>query len=124
MKKADFVVPIGPGTIAGYVADKGRTVLIDDVYDIPKRSPHKFDPTREHQRYKTRSMFCFPLKNYQDKVTGVVQLINCRPRKNAKPVPFNPSVETLVAPIARVVGHSIERAEMLEQNQKQEQDLA
>lgn len=115
VKRADFIVPIGPGTIAGHVAHKGRTVLIDDVYDIPKRSPFKFDPKFEHRNYKTHSMFCFPLKNLQDEVIGVVQLINCRARKKANPVPFSPDVEQLVAPIARVVGHSIERAEMLDQ---------
>ena len=115
MKRADFIVPIGPGTIAGHVAHKGRTVLIDDVYDIPKRSPFKFDPKFERRNYKTHSMFCFPLKNLQDEVIGVVQLINCRVRKKANPVPFAPDVEQLVAPIARVVGHSIERAEMLDQ---------
>ena len=60
-------------------------------------------------------MFCFPLKNFQNEVIGVVQLINCRPRKRSGPVPFDPDVETLVAPIARVVGHSIERAEMLDE---------
>ena len=115
MKRADFIVPIGPGTIAGHVAHKGRTVLIDDVYDIPKGSPFKFDPKFERRNYKTHSMFCFPLKNLQDEVIGVVQLINCRARKKANPVPFSPDVEQLVAPIARVVGHSIERAEMLDQ---------
>ncbi len=115
VKRADFMVPIGPGTIAGHVAHKGRTVLIDDVYDIPKRSPFKFDPKFERRNYKTHSMFCFPLKNLQDEVIGVVQLINCRVRKKANPVPFAPDVEQLVAPIARVVGHSIERAEMLDQ---------
>ena len=115
VKRADFIVPIGPGTIAGLVAHKGRTVLIDDVYDIPKRSPFKFDPKFERRNYKTHSMFCFPLKNLQDEVIGVVQLINCRVRKKANPVPFAPDVEQLVAPIARVVGHSIERAEMLDQ---------
>ena len=115
VKRADFIVPIGPGTIAGHVADKARTVIIDDVYDIPKRSPYKFDPKFERRNYQTHSMFCFPLKNLQDEVIGVVQLINCRPRKKAKPVPFSKDVEQLVAPIARVVGHSIERAEMLDQ---------
>ena len=115
VKRADFIVPIGPGTIAGLVADNGRTVLIDDVYDIPRRSPYKFDPKFERRNYKTRSMFCFPLKNFQNEVIGVVQLINCRPRKRSGPVPFDPDVETLVAPIARVVGHSIERAEMLDE---------
>ena len=115
VKRADFIVPIGPGTIAGLIADKGRTVLIDDVYEIPRRSPYKFDPKFERRNYKTRSMFCFPLKNFQNEVIGVVQLINCRPRKRSGPVPFDPDVETLVAPIARVVGHSIKRAEMLDE---------
>jgi HD-GYP domain-containing protein (c-di-GMP phosphodiesterase class II) len=115
VKRADFIVPIGPGTIAGYVAHKGRTVLIDDVYDIPRRSPYQFDPKFERRNYKTRSMFCFPLRNLQSEVIGVVQLINCRPHKRRGPVPFATDVEHLVAPIARVVGHSIERAEMLDQ---------
>lgn len=123
VKRADFIVPIGPGTIAGYVAHRGRTVLIDDVYAIPKRSPYSFDPKFERKNYKTHSMFCFPLKNLQNEVIGVVQLINCRPRKNAKPVPFSPDVEQLVAPIARVVGHSIERAEMLDQIKEKNKTL-
>ena len=115
VKTADFIVPIGPGTIAGYVAHRGRTVLIDDVYDIPRRSPYSFDANFERRNYKTRSMFCFPLKNLQNEVLGVVQLINCRKPRRKQPVPFSADVEALVAPIARVVGHSIERAEMLEQ---------
>jgi HD-GYP domain-containing protein (c-di-GMP phosphodiesterase class II) len=123
VKRADFIVPIGPGTIAGYVAHKGRTVLIDDVYDIPKRSPYKFDPKFERRNYKTRSMFSFPLKNLQNEVIGVVQLINCRSPRKAEPVPFSPDVEQLVAPIARVVGHSIERAEMLDQIREKNKTL-
>jgi HD-GYP domain-containing protein (c-di-GMP phosphodiesterase class II) len=115
VKRADFVVPIGPGTIAGHVADKGKSVIVDDVYQIPKRSPYQFDPAFEHKRYKTRSMLCFPLKNFQDDVIGVVQLINCRPRRGADPIPFDPAVEALIAPVARVLGNSIERAQMLEQ---------
>ncbi|MGR8921789.1 MAG: HD domain-containing phosphohydrolase, partial [Gammaproteobacteria bacterium] len=104
----------GPGTIAGYVAHRGRTVLIDDVYQVPKRSPYQFDPKFERANYKTHSMFCFPLKNFQDEVIGVVQLINCRKPRRKSPVPFAKDVEQLVAPIARVVGNSIERAEMLD----------
>ena len=123
VRKGDFVVPIGPGSIAGHVADKGKTVIIDDVYKIAKRAPYSFDPTREHRRYKTSSMFCFALKNYQDEMIGVVQLINCRPHKRRKPTPFESGVAQLVAPIARVVGHSIERAEMLEQIKTQNKNL-
>lgn len=112
--RRDFVVPIGPGTIAGHVAHSGRTVRIDDVYAIAPRSPYRFDPSREHHRYKTRSMLCFPLKNYDGDVIGVVQLINCRSPRRKAPIPFPREVEDLIAPIARVVGASIERAQMVD----------
>ena len=115
VRKSDFVVPVGPGTIAGYVAHSANTVLIDDVYEISKRKPYRFDPSREHKNYKTRSIFCFPLTNFQQEVIGVVQLLNCRPRKNAKPAPFADDVRSLVGPISRVVGHSIERATLMDQ---------
>ncbi|MEQ8663155.1 MAG: GAF domain-containing protein, partial [Gammaproteobacteria bacterium] len=124
VRRADFIVPIGPGSIAGYVAHRGRTVLVDDVYAIPKRSPYQFDSRFERRNYTTRSMFCFPLKNLQDDVIGVVQLINCRPRRNRDPEPFPPRVEQLVAPIARVVGHSIERAAMLDEIRKKNRTLS
>ena len=124
VKRADFIVPIGPGTIAGYVAHSGRTVLIDDVYDIPPRSPYRFDPKFERRNYTTHSMFCFPLKNLQNEVIGVVQLINRRQRNRKQPVPFAPDVALLVAPIARVVGHSIERAAMLDQIREKNKTLS
>ncbi|RME35888.1 MAG: HD domain-containing protein [Gammaproteobacteria bacterium] len=123
VKKGSFIVPIGPGTIAGYVADSGRMVRIDDVYHIPKRKPYHFDPSFELKHYRTCSMFCFPLKNFQDKVIGVVQLINARKKGRKSPVPFDPSVEQLVLPIARAVGHSIERAQMLERIRKKNAEL-
>lgn len=113
--KSDFIVPIGPGTIAGHVAHSGKMVRIDDVYHIPPRSPFKFDPSREHPQYRTHSMLCFPLKNYADKVIGVVQLINCRPRKDRAPIAFDASLEDLIGPIAQVVGGFIERATMLDE---------
>lgn len=124
VKPADFIVPIGPGSIAGFVAHRGRTVVIDDVYAISKRSPYFFDAKFERGNYKTQSMFCFPLKNFQNEAIGVVQLINCRRGRRKTPVPFAADVDTLVAPIARVVGHSIERAEMLDQIKQKNKTLS
>ncbi len=60
-------------------------------------------------------MLCFPLKNHEEEVIGVVQLINCRPRNRKHPAPFAKAVEGLIAPIARVVGTSIERAMMVDE---------
>ena len=115
VSKRDFIVPIGPGTIAGHVAQSGKMVRIDDVYEIPPRSPYKFDPAREHPQYRTHSMLCFPLRNYAEEIIGVVQLINCRPRKDRAPIAFKANLEDLIWPIAQVVGGSIERAAMLDE---------
>ena len=43
LSKADFRTPIVPTSIAGYVASTGETVLIDDLYAIPKYEPFDFD---------------------------------------------------------------------------------
>ena len=43
LSKADFRIPILPTSIAGYVASTGETVLIDDLYAVPKNVPFDFD---------------------------------------------------------------------------------
>ena len=110
----NLVVPINRDSIAGYVALTGETVQIADVYRIPPEAPYRFNPANERPGYRTSSMMCFALKNYQDEVIGVVQLIN---RRNGagEPIPFAPDQAQLVTPIARVLATHIERADMVEQ---------
>ncbi|MDP6345977.1 MAG: HD domain-containing phosphohydrolase [Alphaproteobacteria bacterium] len=112
IKGRDFIVPITTSTIAGFVASSGEVVRIDDVYEIPPDRPYSF--TAEIVNYRTVSMLCFPLKNYQEQVIGVVQLINRRLRSRKTPVPFKDQQVKLVTPIARVLATHIERADMLE----------
>ena len=114
VRKTNFDIPIGKGSIAGHVATTGETVLIGDVYALPPEREYRFDPAYERPDYRTRSMLCFALRNYQDRIIGVVQLINCRPDRRRAPVPFPRSFTRLVAPIARVAGSAIERTQMLE----------
>jgi hypothetical protein len=114
VRKVDFDIPVGKGTIAGHVATSGETLLINDVYSIPTDRPYRFDASFERPDYRTRSMLCFALRNYHDRIIGVVQLINCRPDKRRAPAPFPRSFIRLVTPIARVAGGSIERTMMLE----------
>ena len=68
-------------------------------------------------------MLCFPLRNYQDRIIGVVQLINCRPDRRKGPVPFPRDIVKLVTPIARVAGGSIERALMLDRIEQKNDTL-
>lgn len=115
VRTTDFEIPVGGGTIAGHVAATGDTVMIDDVYSISPNMPYAFNPTNEARNYKTRSMLCFPLKNYNNRIIGVAQLINRLEQDTGVLIPFDPHMASLVAPVARVVGSSIERTDMLDQ---------
>lgn len=62
---------IGEG-IAGWVAKSGEIVNIKNAEE-----DHRFK--RDYDRssgYKTKSMLCFPLKNKEEKIVGVIQLLN------------------------------------------------
>lgn len=68
---AEIRLPIGKG-IAGAVAESGVTVNIPDVYKDDRFNPD-FD---KKTGYRTKSMLCMPMKNKDDKIIGVFQLIN------------------------------------------------
>ncbi len=114
VKAADFEVPVNNKTISGYVAATGETVIIDDVYNLDASKPYSFNSANEVYNYRSHSMLCFPLKNYANQVIGVVQLIN-RVGPGDTILPFDPYMAAIVAPVARVIGASIERTDMMDQ---------
>ncbi|MEE8172889.1 MAG: HD domain-containing phosphohydrolase [Alphaproteobacteria bacterium] len=124
LSKADFRIPVVPTSIAGYVASTAETVLIDDLYSIPKNVPFDFDQSFDKATgYRSRSMLAFPLTNFQKKVIGVVQLINRHVGRNKSPVAFKDKQADLILPFNQIVGRVIERADMLEQINKRNMDL-
>ncbi|MDA0230105.1 MAG: HD domain-containing protein [Proteobacteria bacterium] len=124
LSKADFRIPIVPTSIAGYVASTGETVLIDDLYSIPKNVPFDFDQSFDKATgYRSCSMLAFPLTNFQKKVIGVVQLINRKAGKKKETVAFKDAQADLIMPFNHIVGRVIERADMLEQINKSNSDL-
>lgn len=64
-------LPIGKG-IAGYVAQTGETVNIKDAYQDPRFNPEIDRKTG----YKTKTMLCLPIKDKNNRIVGVFQLIN------------------------------------------------
>jgi HD-GYP domain-containing protein (c-di-GMP phosphodiesterase class II) len=124
LSKADFRIPLTPTSIAGHVASTGETVLIDNLYAIPKNVPFDFDRSFDKATgYRSRSMLAFPLTNFQKKVIGVVQLINRHTGQRQSPVAFNDKQADLILPFNQIVGRVIERADMLEQINKRNIDL-
>jgi len=66
-------LPIGKG-IAGSVAATGEPVLLRDAY-----ADDRFDRSLDQASgYRTHSMLCVPIKNREEKIVGVLQLLNKR----------------------------------------------
>jgi HD-GYP domain-containing protein (c-di-GMP phosphodiesterase class II) len=69
------VLAISPDSIAGYVAQTGKTLNLADAYDLPEDKPfvinRSFD---EATGYRARSMLVVPMKNAEGDTNGVLQL--------------------------------------------------
>ncbi len=64
-------LPLGTG-IAGHVAETGKTVNLEDAWK-DKRFFSGFDV---RTGYVTKTMLCMPMRNREDKIIGVFQMIN------------------------------------------------
>lgn len=65
-----IVLPIGEG-IAGWVAQSGEPLIINDV-DVDPRFSKKVD---EVTKLKTKSILCVPIK-FKDEILGVIEVLN------------------------------------------------
>lgn len=66
-------LPMGRG-IAGHVAATGESLRIDDAYLDPRFNP-EFDV---RSGFRTRSILCLPIRNKDNRIIGVLQLLNKR----------------------------------------------
>jgi class 3 adenylate cyclase/putative methionine-R-sulfoxide reductase with GAF domain len=68
MKK--FRLKIGQG-IAGYVAARGKSIMVNDI----EKSPHFFPMVDQSSGFTTQSALCVPMVS-QGKVIGVIEVLN------------------------------------------------
>lgn len=70
-------LPISPQSICGYTAFTGLPLIIDDAYAIPAKEKYCHNKTFDWAMgYLTKSVFSVPMKTREDKIMGVIQLIN------------------------------------------------
>ena len=70
-------MPLDKTSIAGYVAVTGEKQNVTDAYQLTEDSPfHISRSFDEVSGYRTKSMLVVPMRDHEDKVIGVVQLIN------------------------------------------------
>ncbi len=109
---SNITVPIDNSSIVGYVAEQGKTLHIQDAYNLPGDSPVQFNPSFDQRTgYRTVSMFTLPIKTSQGKVSGVMQLINAKD-ESGRPVEFSKASQKVLPVLANIVSIAIERAIM------------
>ena len=73
----DFSLPFDETSVAGFTALHGEPLIIDDAYEISESAPYSFNRAFDEEvGYRAKSMLVVPMKDHQDAVVGVLQLIN------------------------------------------------
>ena len=86
--------------IAAYVALTGETVNLPDAY---KAKGFDFSGTKmfdEKTGYRSKSFLTVPLKNHEDEIIGVLQLLNAQTEKEKKIISFGADVQQMVEALA------------------------
>ena len=90
--------------IAGWVAENGEIVKLPDAYS-DERFANKID---KESGYETKSMLCFPVKNKNEEIVGVLQLLNS---KNGE---FGKTDELFLSALSNHAALALENAELVE----------
>ncbi len=105
-------IAINDNSMAGYVAMTRKPLIIADAYrlggDVPYGFNRSFDETAS---YRTRSVLTVPLMASQNRLIGVMQIINSLDA-DRQAVPFRGDDELVVAYFANHAAGSIEKAKM------------
>ena len=94
--------------VATHVALTGRSVNIEDAYDVERfdfSGTKKFD---QGTGYRSKSMLTVPLKNHEGRVIGILQLLNAHDPRVEGPAPFDREVQPIVEALASQAAIALE----------------
>jgi len=75
----EVVLPISETSIAGYVAQHGTVVMIEDAYELESWVPYAINKQFDlDSGYRTKSILAVAMMNPKNEIVGVVQLINAK----------------------------------------------
>ena len=104
---AELRFPIDKG-LAGHVVKTGETINIKDAYKDKRFNPEVDKKTGYH----TKSILCMPIKNFNQEIIGVFQVLNKFDEA------FTIDDEDLLVAIASSAGISLENAQLFERQRK------
>ncbi len=118
------VMPLSRASLAGFVAITGEPERIDDAYAIPESAEYRFNQSFDKQNnYRTKSVLMAPMRDHEDAIVGVIQLINRKPSFDlvlTSPamtervvVPFTERDESVLVSLASQAGVALENKALL-----------
>ena len=99
--------------VAAYCALKGEAVNIPDVYEAEGfdfTGPKQFDKANN---YLTKSMLVIPMKNYENEVIGVCQLINAKSEYTGEVITFSKEFEASTLSLASQAAVAITNVKLI-----------
>lgn len=106
-------VELKESNVSAFVALKGVSVNIPDVYDTDLfdfTGPKKFDSSTG---YRSKSMLVVPMRNHENDVIGVLQLLNATNPKTNEVIAFSQDYENLSESLASQAAVSITNAKLI-----------
>lgn len=99
--------------VSAYAATTQEVVNIPDVYEVEN---FDFTGTREYDRksgYRSKSMLVVPMKDHEENVIGVLQLINARAEDERTSVPFTSEQQEIVESLASQAAVALNNAHLI-----------
>ncbi len=93
-------VPMNKHSLSGYVATTGEIINVPDAYadtTYDFTGPKKYD---EQTGYHSESFLVVPMRDHENEVIGVLQLINAKDRDTSEVIPFSPEYEDIIFSLA------------------------
>ncbi len=105
--------------VSSYVALTGKAVNIPNIYnieDIEENRGLDFSGTKQYDTktgYHTCSMLVIPMRNHENEIIGVLQLINSKDENNKHIIPFSKEYEDILSSLASQAAVALTNAQLI-----------
>jgi predicted Zn finger-like uncharacterized protein len=106
-------VELKESNVSAFVAIKGNSVNIQDVYKTDLfdfTGPKNFDKS---SGYRSKSMLVVPMRNHENDVIGVLQLLNAQNIKTKEVISFSKDYENLTESLASQAAVAVTNAQLV-----------
>jgi HD-GYP domain-containing protein (c-di-GMP phosphodiesterase class II) len=112
-------VPLDESSASGYCAVMGATLNLEDVYAT--QGPLRFDGPRQYDDmtgYHTKSMLVVPMRDHENQITGVLQLLNAKDAETGDIRKFPTKDEPLVLSLASQAAVAVNNVRLIDDTER------